>query len=338
MNKFLSGCGILFILIILILSLITNIILTASLIGKSSKKEIETLSTFEEELIAGTPTNTKHTIAVIDLTGIISSDIPGELEPTMLEDLTAQLRQAREDEDIKAIILRINSPGGEVTASDILYHHVKKTQAVKPVLTYFDTVAASGGYYAALGATHIMANELTVTGSIGVILQSFTIKDLFEKIGIRALTIKSGKMKDLLNPFRDPVPEEEIFLQEMINETYEKFLHLFTTERKLDPQIARLLADGRIYSGKQALENKLVDSIGYFEDAISQAESLAKIEKARVIRYVAPYNFRRFIRSLSQATIHTLQHGLTLRLPLADTTFTPRPGAFYYLAPHTIAR
>ncbi len=337
MNKFLSGCGVVFLILILALSILANIILAIAL-SSNDLKTADTLTTFEEEFIAGNSANKQNTIAIIELTGIISSDIRGELEPTLIDDLTTQLRQARDDNNVKAVILRVDSPGGEVTASDVLYHHVKKTRATKPILAYFDSVAASGGYYAALGATQIMANELTVTGSIGVILQSLTIKDLFDKIGVRALTIKSGKMKDLLNPFRHPNPEEEAFLQEMINETYEKFLHIFTTERKLDPEIARLLADGRIYSGKQALENKLIDATGYFEDAITAAETLAKIKDARVVRYTAPYNFRRFLRSLSQAATHTLQHGFTLRLPIAQSPITLRPGALYYLAPHILAQ
>ncbi|MCS7063010.1 MAG: signal peptide peptidase SppA [Methylacidiphilales bacterium] len=333
MNKFLSGCGVVFLILILIASVILNIILFALLAGKNSDYSSTKTALFEEEFITGKSNNIHNTIAVIDLTGIITSDLEGAVEPTALDDYIAQLRQAREDKNVKAIILRINSPGGEVTASDTLYHHIKQTRDAKPVVAYLDSIAASGAYYAAVGATQIIAHELSVTGSIGVILQSLTIRELFDKIGIRALTIKSGKMKDLLNPFRDPQPEEEAFLQAMINETYEKFLSVVTSERKLDPQNARTLADGRIYSGKQAVENKLIDAIGYFEDAITAAENLAQIKEPRVIRYTAPYDLRRLLRSLSQV----ISQGLSLRLPQAQPLLPPlRPGALYYLPPHLL--
>ena len=131
--------------------------------------------------------------------GLISSSIPGNVGDSMVEDMRIALQQARDDDDIRAVILEVDSPGGEVTASDMIYNAVVKTRARKPVVIYMDSVAASGGYYIACGGKYLMANDTTITGSIGVIIQTLNYEQLFNKIGLASVVFKSGKFKDMLN-------------------------------------------------------------------------------------------------------------------------------------------
>ena len=147
-------------------------------------------------------------IAVITMRGLISSSIPGNVSDSMVDDMRAALQQAREDSRVKAIVLEIDSPGGEVTASDEIYSAVVKTRARKPVVVYMDSLAASGGYYVSCGGKFLMANETTITGSIGVIIQTLNYEQLFNKIGLASVVFKSGKFKDMLNGARPITPEE----------------------------------------------------------------------------------------------------------------------------------
>src|SRR5438105_12381745 len=184
------------------------------------------------------------------LRGLISSSIPGSVSDSMVEDMRLALQQACDDDRVKAIVLEIDSHGGEVTASDQIYNAVVKARARKPVVVYMDSLAASGGYYVSCGGKFLMANDTTITGSIGVIIQTLNYEQLFNKIGLAAVVFKSGKFKDMLNGARPITPEERELVQSFIMKTYEKFLGIVAKERNLPADLLRnTIADGRILSG-----------------------------------------------------------------------------------------
>lgn len=317
---------------ILVVSVLLNFGLFSALVAKKSGSSSNAFQhsnpLFSEEHYSGN-SSSDEAIAIVPLYGAIGEEYPGLVGASMVDDLKLQLKQAQEDESVKAVVLHIDSPGGEVLASDDLYRATKKLREVKPVVCYFGSVAASGGYYTAMGSSYIVANELTITGSIGVIMQSMNVKDLVDKIGVKALTFKSGKMKDLLNPLRETNSEEMQLVQDLINETYDQFVGIVAKERKLDEGGLRQgVADGRILSGKQALKEKLVDEIGDLDDAIAKATSLGKATDPHVIRYIAPFYWGQILRQLSKTELGTVKVQLkTDLIPL-------RSGRFYYLSPH----
>ncbi len=231
-------------------------------------------------------------IAHINLEGLITSagDFGfGGTGQSMVERLKAELKQAVEDEDTKAIVLRINSPGGEVTASDTIYHAIKQANAKKPVVVFMDSVAASGGYYAACGATEIFANETTMTGSIGVIISSVSYHELLGKVGVEPQVFKSGQFKDLLSGMREIDPEEAALVQDMVMETYDKFVGIVAEARDLpEAKLRKDIADGRIFSGAKAKDVGLVDTTGYLEDAYDRARELGKSPEAKVWKIRTP--------------------------------------------------
>ena len=229
-------------------------------------------------------------IAHIDLEGMITSASTSTFGLTssgesMVDRIKKQLDKAVENEEVKAIVLRINSPGGEVTASDTIYHAIQEANARKPVVVYMDSVAASGGYYAACGASEILANETTMTGSIGVIISTINYRELFGKVGLESQVFKSGKFKDLLSGGREMRPEEAELVQGMIMETYDKFVGIVAEAREIPvPKLKKDIADGRIFSGAKAKEVGLVDETGYIEDAYDRARELGKAPNAEVWR------------------------------------------------------
>lgn len=225
-------------------------------------------------------------IAHIDLEGVISASAnrPGE---SMVDDFADQLETALEDHQVKAIVIRIHSPGGEVTASDKLHHMIQQADQRKPVIAYLDTIAASGGYYAACGTRHLMAHPTTFTGSIGVIMHSMKYAALFDKIGLGMEVYKSGKMKDLLSGTRETSSEEIALVNGLIAETYDRFLSVVAENRRRDVQELRNspFTDGRIFSGKQGLDAGFIDSNGFIADAYQKAAELAGIRNPTVICY-----------------------------------------------------
>jgi protease-4 len=212
----------------------------------------------------------------------------------MLVRLREELKKAGEDSRFKALVLRINSPGGTVTASDIIYREIsafKQTSRVPVVASMMD-VAASGGYYVALAADTIVAHPTTVTGSIGVIMLSVNAEGLMQKIGVATNAIKSGERKDMGSPFRALTPEERGIFQSVIDGLHRQFVDKVVERRKLPAATATALADGRIYTADQALGHKLVDRIGYVPDAIEAARRAAGLDEARVIVYKRPREYR----------------------------------------------
>jgi protease-4 len=223
-------------------------------------------------------------VAVIRLNGVISGDpadsfSTGGITPRLVE---SQLARAAADPDVKAVVLRINSPGGSVVASNQIYHMIKDFE--KPIVVWMDEMAASGGYYIACGADYIVAHPDTLVGSIGVISQFINADDLLDEIGVDVVVITSGPHKDTGSLFRDMTEEEQAYWQSLIDETYEEFVDVVVEGRDLPEETVRELADGNVYTGRQALKDGLVDAVGLPEDAVAKAAELGGIEgEPRVI-------------------------------------------------------
>ncbi len=214
-------------------------------------------------------------VAVIKVNGAI-------LEP---DRIVSKIQKAKEDKSVRALVLRVDSPGGSVGASQEIYRALEDFKSSgKPLVVSMGNVAASGGYYISAPADLIFANPGTITGSIGVIIQHTEIKDLFERLGIKTTAIKTGKFKDTLSPFRDLTPEEKEYLQKTIEDAYEQFLQAILKYRskKIQEQKLREIADGRIFTGRVAKELGLVDELGNLQDAINRAKQMAGVPQARV--------------------------------------------------------
>ena len=214
-------------------------------------------------------------VAVIDVTGTISRT----------ETIVDQIHQYRDDPGVKAIVLRINSPGGSVAPVQEIYSELKKLE--KPIVASMSSTAASGGYYIAAIADEIRANPGTLTGSIGVIMQFTKLKGLYEKIGLEQQVVKSGKFKDTGSPVRNLTDEERELLQATLDDVHSQFIDAVFEGRQahLTREDIVALADGRIFSGQQALEHKLVDQLGNLTDAIDRAGELGGISgKPKVVR------------------------------------------------------
>jgi protease-4 len=230
-------------------------------------------------------------IAVIPITGFLSN-APQEAfmytKPGTVQEFKAQLSLAENDRDVRAIILKINSPGGTVTASDILYHELIgfKKRTGKKVIAIMMDVAASGGYYVALPADIIIAHPTTITGSVGVVMFNLQLKELMNKIGVDMQVSKSGKNKDMGSPFRNPSKQEKDLLQNMTKELGNQFLSLVKKHRHPDTNQFEQISSARIFSAKDAKEMNLVDQIGYINDAIIAAKNIARLpNNPRVIMY-----------------------------------------------------
>ena len=194
------------------------------------------------------------------------------------EQVLRQLEEFENSKSVKAIVLRINSPGGAVAPSQEIYKEIKRVKEKKKIVTSMGSVAASGGYYIACATDEIFANPGTITGSIGVIMEFANFKNLMEKIGVSSETIKSGKLKDTGNPMRDMTDEEKKYLQEVILDVYEQFVEDISKGRNISKEKIYPIADGRILTGRKALEEKLVDKIGTIKDAINRAAVLGGIK------------------------------------------------------------
>ena len=306
------GCLSIFLFVALCASLFVNFVLMIAAFQRvGGIREAEPIPRFREVLLQRGARGTSDKIAVITMRGLISTSIPGNVSDSMVDDLRAALQQAREDHRVKAIVLEIDSPGGEVTASDEIYSAVVKTRARKPVVVYMDSLAASGGYYVSCGGKFLMANETTITGSIGVIIQTLNYEQLLNKIGLASVVFKSGKFKDMLNGARPITPEERELVQNFIMNTYDKFLGIVAKERNLPADLLRnTVADGRILSGKEALQNKLIDGLGELDDAFAKAKQLGNAPDAKVVKYGPPFSLSRLLRVFGES-----QSKIELQLP-----------------------
>jgi protease-4 len=312
------GCLTIFLFVALCASLFVNLVLMAGLFRRGMNSvvgEPEPLMRFREILVERGTSAGSEKIALIVMRGLISSSIPGNVGDSMVDDVRAALRQARDDDRVKAIVLEIDSPGGEVTASDEIYNAVVKARARKPVVIYMDTLAASGGYYISCGGKFLMANETTITGSIGVIIQTLNYEQLFNKVGLASVVFKSGKFKDMLNGARPMTPEERELVQSFVMKTYDKFLGIVAKERSLPAdKLRNSIADGRILSGKEALENKLIDGLGQIEDAFGKAKELGAAPGASIVKYGPPFSLSRVFRAFGKVGDSKIQLELPKQL------------------------
>lgn len=240
-------------------------------------------------------------IAVINIEGVIDGE--------MSEWVKKQIKTAEEDDNVKALIVRIASPGGGVAASDQIHYYISrfKEHTNKPVLAFMQSIAASGGYYSAVACDSIMAEPTVITGSIGVIMNHLVIKGLLEdKLGINPVTIKSGKRKDWPSMFNETTDEEKQYLMDrVINPAYDRFVELVAEGRKemLSEEQIRELADGSIYTAQQAVDNQLIDELGYFDDAVERTQQMAHISDAKVITYEELFSFWSIMGGRSNAKI-----------------------------------
>jgi protease-4 len=233
----------------------------------------------------------KEKILLIPVQGFIS-DTPKELpfyrKSSMVQEVVSQLNKAEKDRDIRAVILKIDSPGGSVTASDMLYHEImkfKERSGAKLVVIMMD-VAASGGYYIALPADFILAQPTSITGSIGVVFLRPNVSGFMVKIGLEMEIDKSGKNKDMGSPFRKATKEEQQIVQNLIDSLAERFLTLVANHRKLNDEAQTNISSARIYTAADALSLGLIDQIGYLDDAVEKTASIAGLpENARVVVY-----------------------------------------------------
>jgi protease-4 len=253
----------------------------------------------EEKRLSGTGA---EKVLLIDLSGVISSHGNDGLveRPSMVAQIKEQLSRAAEDSKVKALVLRINSPGGTVTASDIIYHELQafKRKRNVPVIASIMDVGASGGYYVAMAADKVLVHPSSVTGSLGVIMMTVNARGLLEKVGLEANTITSGPRKDMGTPFRAMTDGEREIFHTVIMSFYERFLTVIHEGRKnLTSEDIRKFADGRIYSGEQATALGLTDGIGYLDDAIELAKREAGMTKASIVTYRRPGEYKNNIYS-----------------------------------------
>lgn len=243
---------------------------------------------YEEEYVSGEGADT---VAVIPVEGqILSADssIAGTRPTTTPEGLSDALDQAREDASVAAIVLEVNSPGGGVTASDLMHQSITefKERTDKPVVVSMGDVAASGGYYISTAADEILANESTLTGSLGVVLPLLNFSEASQEYGVTQDYITSGEFKAMGSSWKELTPEERGIFQSIVDEEYEGFVEVIVEGRDLPEERVRELADGRVYSGEQARELDLVDRFGDLDDAARAARDLADVDEATVVRYV----------------------------------------------------
>lgn len=245
-------------------------------------------------------------ILMVQLDGVISGQATSASLFTPGESRVARLREeldrAREDEAVVALLLRINSPGGSADASDTMYREVLRFKQEKgiPMVAHLMGIAASGGYYVAMAADRVVAQPATVTGSIGVIFGGVNLTGLLEKIGVENQTLVSGPYKDAGSMLRRMSPEERAQLQSVLDDLFQRFLAVVKQGRpQLDAQTIARLADGRIYSADQAIENGLVDEIGDLTDAVNALEKLAGLSSSRVVTYHRPREYRKNLYSVA---------------------------------------
>ena len=267
---------------------ITALVLVVSVFAKDKERKVEQnikdkyvknfsdFSNYTEEVIQGT--NPKEKIKVVDVDGVISSNDANDF-------VVKELKKAKEDPQIKGVILNVNSPGGSVYASERIANEIKALkEAQKPVYTVMREMAASGGYYISPPTDRIYASNETWTGSIGVIIQSYSLQGLFEKYGIKEQNITTGKMKDAGSQGRDMSKEEKEYFQGLVDSAFDRFVKIVSEGRGLSEREVRKLADGRVYDGSQALSNGLVDKIGDLDSAIGDMTSENNLEDPMVIR------------------------------------------------------
>ncbi len=288
-------------------------------------------------------------IVVLDISGVISGQAINYEGLTMVDHFKDQLDRAAGDDRVKAIVLRMDSPGGEVLASDDIYKAMRAFQLTNdiPVVTVMGSLAASGGYYISAASRWIVANELTITGSIGVIFHGYNYRGLMDKFGVRPDVVKSGKLKDMFSGEKRPedeLPEEKAILNDMVGESFRRFKSViregrgWSAELNGKEQITGYrdlaanwedFADGRIMSGSTALGLGLVDELGDFDTAVARAKVLAGIESANLVAYALPPSFGDLFSLFGQAKSQTM------KVEIGGLDLSPKlqQGRLYFISP-----
>ena len=287
-----------FLWIVLAMSIIANFFLLVMLIAAAVVFATGQKDFFQESAVR--EGSFRNKIAIVNLEGIINGNLS--------DDVRRQIRMAADDNSVKAVIVRTKSPGGTVSASDRIHHEITKFRAGtdKPVVAFMQAVAASGGYYTSVACDKIIAEPTVITGSIGVMSNHFVVKELFEdKLGISSVVVKSGPRKNWPSIFEETTPEQKQYVMDkLIAPAYERFVDLVNDGRGMLTRLeVRELADGSIYGAPEALEKHLIDQVGYMDEAIALAESLAGIENAQVIEYERPFSFSSMMFSAKSKSI-----------------------------------
>jgi len=288
-----------------VLALVLAVATTGCFVSLGGLGSLGRVRPLEEETLEG---EGRAKILLVDVSNVIT-DQPKRHAFGLIEEestvarIKAELDKAAEDDRVKAILLRIDSPGGGVTASDELYGEIvrfKKKRNV-PVIATLGDVAASGGYYVACAADRIVAHPTTVTGSIGVILMNLNLEGLLAKVGVKNQTYKAGEHKDILSPFRGATPEERRIVQSILDHLHARFIAVVQEGRpRIDAARLPELADGRIFDAAQALQAGLVDQVGDLHAAIEAARDAAQVERARIVAYRRPDETRENIYSAAR--------------------------------------
>jgi protease-4 len=260
-------------------------------------------------------------IAIIDIDGVLANRRRGGWmrsgeNPVSL--FIEKLDKAASDKSVKAVVLRLNSPGGTVAASDIMYHHLRRfrQQTGKPVIACILGLGCSGAYYIACGSDGIIAQPSSVVGNIGTVFQTFSVAGTMEKIGVKAVTIKSGELKDLASPLHDLKDEEQKVLEGITEHLSEQFFEVVRTGRKeIDEQKMARLSDGRVFTAEQALDQGLIDKVGYLDDGIKWAKETAGIKKTQVVIYHRPSSYKPNAYGLAAAGSDGIGPLVNLELP-----------------------
>lgn len=282
------------------------------------KDEFRTNSDLESAVSPDVRLDMQPLISEKNATGKIALiSVLGPIGGPQTEATIAKLRAAASNPDIKAVLLKIDSPGGGSNDSDLIWSEVLKVKvSSKPVVAFFNGIAASAAYHISTPADKIIATPGTWTGSIGVIAIFPNYSGLMQKLGLAMVTIKSGEQKDMFSPFRPTTPEEKAIVQRLVDESFDDFVDAVSKGRKMANSQVRKLADGRIYSAKQAKADGLIDEIGYFEDAVRIAKKLAKVERVEVVEIQEAFNGFNLLNQKFRAGSFLLPPGI-YRLNLA---------------------
>jgi len=312
------GCWIAIAILVLLLfgSFLANIGLTAAVLAGSSKEHadhpVDEEPDFDEIWSHGYG-DTK--VVHIELSGVIMRGRRERLlgsDPDMVESILSQIRAARNDPSVRAILLEVDSPGGAVTPSDEIYtalRQFKGSAEDRRVLVFIRDLGASGAYYAAMAGDYIMAEPTAIVGSVGVIMQTLNMKGLADMIGLKSVTIASGENKDMLNPLKEVNPQHLEMLQELVDEMQDRFAGIVMDARDIE---SRALLDGRVLTANQALDSNLIDGIGYWSEAVEQLKVLLDVEDIYIVRYAQKHGV---LDALLTAALPSLPDVNTLESP-----------------------
>jgi protease-4 len=299
---------------------------------------VSNTSELEETQVAPGKGFAPSKVAIIEVEGmLINARSGGFLQPeeNKLSLFTQQMDRAANDSTVKAVVLRINSPGGTVVCSDTMYQIVRKFRQStgKPVIADTQEMTCSGAYYVACGCDRIVAQPTSIVGSVGVIFQTFEVTGLMQKIGVRSNAVTSGLNKEMGSPFKELTPEERAIMQQMVDDFYARFRGVVTENRHISADNLAMTTDGRVFTGTEAVRLGLADQNGLLDDAIDLARTLGHAPGAQVIMYKRPYGYSGSIYSTTpvspaEAAGRTAPTELRLTVPGADDAL---PAGFYYL-------